>query len=357
MRKHLTPEVFAQLKVLRTSNNYTINDVIKSGTACGYSLPRNMGCMAGDYESYQIFKPFFDPVIREYHDFSPTSRHTTDIDPGHLKSQPNLDPNSEYVLSTRIRVSRSISGLPFPPASSRGQRRTVEDVSKKCVSRLSGDLAGMYISLNDMTNSENDDLIQRHLLFDNPDEWSITAGLSKDWPDARGIYMNVDDVEDTPDFIVWVNEEDHLRIMTMKKGGDIAAVFEKLARGLNEIEEGLKAEGHDFLHDHHLGYVVGCPSNLGTGMRASMHVKLIRLSKLEGFNEMCVRMGLEVRGKHGETDKSKSGIFDISNRHRLGFSEVELIQLMIDGVTELVSMEKDLEKGLHVDCREKFQKV
>jgi creatine kinase len=296
-------------------------------------------------------------VIREYHDFSPTSLHTTDINPTHLKSVPDLDPNSEYVLSTRIRVSRSISGFPFPPASNRGQRRLVESVSKRCVSRLTGDLEGTYISLNDMTNAENDDLIQRHILFDNPNEWAITAGLSKDWPDARGIFMNVEDVEDTPDFIVWVNEEDHLRIMTMKKGGDIAAVFEKLARGLQVIEEGLKEEGHSFLHDDHLGFVVGCPSNLGTGMRASMHVKLIRLSKLEGFDQMCVRMGLEVRGKHGETDKAKSGIFDISNRHRLGFSEIELIQLMIDGVTELVKMEKQLASGEEVDCTEKFQKV
>lgn len=296
-------------------------------------------------------------MIREYHDFSPTSLHTTDINPTHLKSVPDLDPNSEYVLSTRIRVSRSISGFPFPPASNRRQRRLVESISKRCISRLTGDLKSTYISLNDMTNAENDDLIQRHILFDNPNEWAITAGLSKDWPDARGIFINVEDVEDTPDFIVWVNEEDHLRIMTMKKGGDIAAVFEKLARGLAVIEEGLKEEGHSFLHDDHLGYVVGCPSNLGTGMRASMHVKLIRLSKLSGFDQMCVRMGLEVRGKHGETDKAKSGIFDISNRHRLGFSEIELIQLMIDGVTELVKMEKKLANGEEVDCSEQFQKV
>ena len=63
------------------------------------------------------------------------------------------------------------------------------------MSNLTGDLSGTYVHLNDMTNAENDDLIQRHLLFENPDEWGITAGLGKDWPDARGIYMNVDDME------------------------------------------------------------------------------------------------------------------------------------------------------------------
>jgi len=85
MRKHLTRSIYTSLKDLSTPNSYTLNDVIKSGTACGYSLPRNMGCMAGDYESYGLFKTFFDPIIREYHDFSPNSRHITDIDPEHLK--------------------------------------------------------------------------------------------------------------------------------------------------------------------------------------------------------------------------------------------------------------------------------
>ena len=76
-----------------------------------------MGVMAGDYESYTLFAPLLNNIIREYHDFSPTSRHTTDLNPGHLKSVKDLDPNSEYVLSTRIRVARSVAGLPFPSSS------------------------------------------------------------------------------------------------------------------------------------------------------------------------------------------------------------------------------------------------
>ena len=133
----------------------------------------------------------------------------------------------------------------------------------------------MYMPLNDMDNDVNDDLIQRHICFDNPDEWSITARLGQDWPDARGVYINCQDLDETPDFVVWVNEEDHLRIMCLRKGGDIFAVFEKLVRGVNAMEKQMKEQGYQFLHDEHLGYVVGCPTNLGTGMRASMHVKLI----------------------------------------------------------------------------------
>ena len=326
----------------------TLNDIISCGTACGYSVARNMGVMAGDYESYTLFAPLLNNIIREYHDFSPTSRHTTDLNPGHLKSVKDLDPNSEYVLSTRIRVARSVAGLPFPSSSPRAARRKVEDLSRSCMSALRGDLAGCYLPLNEMDNDTNDDLIQRHILFDNPDEWSITAGLGRDWPDARGVFVNVDDLDDTPDFVVWVNEEDHLRIMCLRKGGDIFAVFEKLVRGVDALERGLASRGYEFLHDDHLGYVVGCPTNLGTGMRASMHVKLIKISTLPGFERLCTRMGLEVRGKHGEKDSRHAGIFDLSNRHRLGFSEVELIQLMIEGVAYLIDLEKRAEAGEEV---------
>ncbi len=82
------------------------------------------------------------------------------------------------------------------------------------------------------------------------------------------------------------------------------------------------------------------------------HVKLIKLGQKDGFLEMCKRMGLEVRGKHGEKDKKKSGIYDISNNVRLGSSEVELIQTMIDGVKTLISLEQALERGERVNCHE-----
>ena len=80
------------------------------------------------------------------------------------------------------------------------------------------------------------------------------------------------------------------------------------------------------------------------------HVKLMKLGHLEGFYDMCKRMGLEVRGKHGEKDKKNSGIFDVSNNCRLGASEVELIQTMMDGVKVLISLEQLLEKGEAIKC-------
>jgi len=98
--------------------------------------------------------------------------------------------------------------------------------------------------------------------------------LEREWPEGRGIFHN-----DSKTFLVWVNEEDQLRIISMQPGSDIREVFERLARGVGEIEKVSK-----FAHDDHLGYITSCPTNLGTGLRASVHIKLPKLgNKKEEF--------------------------------------------------------------------------
>lgn len=93
--------------------------------------------------------------------------------------------------------------------------------------------------------------------------------MNRDWPEGRGIFHN-----DDKTFLVWVNEEDQLRIISMQPGSDIREVFERLSRAATEIEKIAK-----FAHDDHLGYITTCPSNLGTGLRASVHIKLPKLGQ------------------------------------------------------------------------------
>ncbi|CDQ89731.1 unnamed protein product [Oncorhynchus mykiss] len=97
--------------------------------------------------------------------------------------------------------------------------------------------------------------------------------------------------------------------------------------------------------NEHLGYVLTCPSNLGTGLRAGVHVKLPNMSKHEKFSEVLKRLRLQKRGTGGVDTAAVGGVFDISNADRLGFSEVELVQMVVDGVKTLVEMEKRLESG------------
>merc|ERR1711881_66773 len=115
--------------------------------------------------------------------------------------------------------------------------------------------------------------------------------------------------------------------------------------GLNKFEAAIKANGYDFMWNEHLGYVLTCPSNLGTGVRCGVHVKIPLVSKHEKFGEILKRMRLQKRGAGGVDCKAEGGIFDISNADRIGFSEVELVNLLIEGVHFIVACEKKLEKG------------
>ena len=156
------------------------------------------------------------------------------------------------------------------------------------------------------------------------------ANLNRDWPSGRGIFHN-----DNKTFLIWVNEEDQLRIISMQNGADIKEVFSRLQRAATKIEEYL-----EFAHDEHLGYITSCPTNLGTAMRASVHIKLPKLmAEKEKFNKIAEEYYVQIRGIHGEHTETNDGIFDISNLRRLGRSEKDLVQDMINGVRALMEAE------------------
>ncbi|XP_013930180.1 PREDICTED: creatine kinase M-type-like [Thamnophis sirtalis] len=115
------------------------------------------------------------------------------------------------------------------------------------------------------------------------------------------------------------------------------------------IEEIFKQDGHPFSWNEHLGYILTCPSNLGTGLRGGVHVKLAHLSKHPKFEEILKRLRLQKRGTGGVDTEAVGAVFDISNADRLGSSEVEQVQLVVDGVKLMVEMEKKLEKGQAID--------
>jgi len=120
-----------------------------------------------------------------------------------------------------------------------------------------------------MSKEDQNQLIADHFLFKEGDRFLAAAGLNRDWPDGRGIFHNKDKT-----FLVWVNEEDQLRIISMQPGSDILAVFRRLSIAAGEIEKVAK-----FAHDNHLGYITSCPTNCGTALRASVHIKLPKLMK------------------------------------------------------------------------------
>lgn len=203
----------------------------------------------------------------------------------------------------------------------------------KACETFEGDLKGKFYPLEGMDKATQDQLIEDHFLFKEGDRFLQACNLNRDWPSGRGIFHN-----DAKTFLVWVNEEDQLRIISMQPGAGIAEVFDRLCRAASHIETVCK-----FAHDEHLGYITSCPTNLGTALRASVHIKLPKLSSdKKTFNEIADKYYVQIRGIHGEHTETDDGVFDISNRRRLGRSEKELVQDMIDGVHALMDAENKL---------------
>ena len=157
--------------------------------------------------------------------------------------------------------------------------------------------------------------------------------MNRDWPEGRGIFHN-----DAKTFLTWVNEEDQFRIISMQPGADIGAVFKRLSVAASSIEKVA-----EFAHDDHLGYITSCPTNLGTALRASVHIHLPLLGcQKKEFQAIADKYYVQIRGAHGEHTETDDHIYDISNRRRLGRSEKDLVQDMYDGVKAMIEAEKAL---------------
>ena len=329
MAKYLTKEVFEQLKNINTANGFCLKDAINSGLVNPDSC---IGIYAGDVESYSCFSPLFDPIIREYHGVTGEQSHSTNLNPAEINSD-NPDPDDHYIVSTRIRVGRNLADMPLGPAISKAQRDELEARIAGALTQLSGSLSGHYYPLAGMGRAVQARLIEEHFLFKAGDKYLEAAGLNRDWPAGRGIYHN-----DQKTFLVWVNEEDQLRIISMQTGGNIQQVFQRLTQALTELERHLH-----FLFNPRLGYISSCPTNLGTAMRASVHIKLPNLGRNRAeFDVITQQHHLQIRGVHGEHSQSEGDIYDISNRRRLGVTEVQCVQDLYAGVVALITKEKEL---------------
>ena len=129
------------------------------------------------------------------------------------------------------------------------------------------------------------------------------------------------------------------------EGKDIRAVTAMFIRACDAVQKVLKDEGYDFMHHENLGWVLTCPSNLGTGLRAGTMVKLPHLSGRPDWKKLIGCMGLQVRGTGGVDSASTGGTWDVSNADRIGKGEVELVNILIEGAAQLVKWESMYDNG------------
>ncbi|NXJ08639.1 KCRB kinase, partial [Odontophorus gujanensis] len=348
MAKVLTLDLYKKLRDRQTSCGFTLDDVIQTGV----DNPGNGGTVRAAEQS--ALPPSWNdikmaqlnnqrlPPDEEYPDLCTHNNHmakvlTLDL---YKKLRDRVTP-SGFTLDDVIQtgVDNPVLGNVYSLCSH------PKSASLSALGSLGGDLKGKYYALRNMTDAEQQQLIDDHFLFDKPvSPLLLASGMARDWPDARGIWHN-----DNKTFLVWINEEDHLRVISMQKGGNMKEVFTRFCTGLTQIETLFKSKNYEFMWNPHLGYILTCPSNLGTGLRAGVHIKLPNLGKHEKFGEVLKRLRLQKRGTGGVDTAAVGGVFDVSNADRLGFSEVELVQMVVDGVKLLIEMEKRLEKGQSID--------
>merc|ERR1712111_227079 len=335
--KYVTEPIWEKLNRAKTA---TSGFSLAKAIACAVEFNnQHCGIYAGDWDSYKVFSDVFDPLIQEYHGIAADSTHTSDMDASKVKGTISKE---APVHSTRIRVGRNIDGFGLSPGITKQQRIDVEKLMSNALTKLTGDLAGKYYPLTGMEESVRQQLVDDHFLFVSGDRNLTVAGMERDWPEGRGIFHN-----DAKTFLLWVNEEDQMRIISMQKGGDVKGVFERLARGIKAVGDSVKAEcGKDFALSEQYGYIHSCPTNLGTGMRASVHVDLPGWTKesIDKLKARCEELHVQPRGTRGESGGQTGCTYDISNKHRLGYSEVELVQTMIDGVNTLYDEDLELQK-------------
>ncbi|CAO1417211.1 unnamed protein product, partial [Diamesa tonsa] len=329
LKKFLTKGIFDQLKELTTESKGTLLDCIKSGLDNPNS---SIGVYACDPEAYTLFAPLFDPIIEEYHGFKKDDNHPA-CDWGESCKLPELDPEKKYIVSTRIRCGRSLENFPFAAILKLEQYEEIMKNVQEAVKSLSGNLKGKFHPLESMSKEMKKQLIEEHILFKEDDKYLTSANASRFWPISRAIYIN-----DAKTFAIWCNEEDHIRIISMEPGADIRNVYERLMTATTQLSEVIKFNHHD-----RLGFLTFCPTNLGNTIRASVHIKLPKLSvKKEKLDELAAEFHLQIRGTDGEHSDATDHVYDVSNKRRMGLTEFDSVKEMADGIMEMIKAEEAL---------------
>jgi len=339
MSKVLTQKLFDELKDKKSSKGFTFSNAIQ----CGVLKPHlGVGATAGDEECFEIFKDLYYPIVQGWHKFDPyTQTHKSDLNPENLTFSRNQQVLfDKYIVSTRVRAARNISGFALPCGANPQERTGVENVLKQAFSMFDGELKGKYYPLGGLSKADEDALQSNGFLFQKPGPAQLlaVAGAARDWPDNRGIFHN-----DSKTALAWCNEEDHCRIISMQNGGDVWSVFARFCKISDTIQSAAQANGAKLMFNDRLGFLGTCPSNLGTGLRASVMIKLPELNKdPHALEKICDEFDLQPRGSSGEHSAAIGGKWDISNKQRIGFTEVQLVQKMIDGITKIIAIEEKL---------------
>ena len=239
--------------------------------------------------------------------------------------------SNDVVISTRIRLARNLKDFPFPcKLNSQGREKVIEkvrDAVKKSNSPVASDFS--FIKMSELTSSQSVSLVEKRLV--SPEFISDT--------DGRALLISKDEC-----FSIMINEEDHIRLQVITKGLSLEQAYDTADKLDTLLDENL-----DFAFDEKLGYLTQCPTNLGTGMRASVMLHLPALEKSRSINRIAgnlSKLGLTIRGAHGEGTEPKGALYQLSNQVTLGISEKAAIENLKNITEQLIAQENQARERL-----------
>ncbi len=233
-------------------------------------------------------------------------------------------PHRNIVVSSRVRLARNLRGKPFPGWAKKSERIEVLKVLKGAVEQLPEMQDSYSENLEALSPLEKQVLVERHLIS----REHAAKGV------GSAVVMNANQ-----SLSFMINEEDHLRMQAICCGLQLSRVFEMINTADTELEPLL-----DFAYHPKLGYLTACPSNVGTGMRASAMLHLPGLVMSEQMNKIINsvnKIGLAVRGLHGEGTEAMGNLFQVSNQVTLGESEDEIILRLNKVIEQIIEHEQN----------------
>ena len=238
-------------------------------------------------------------------------------------------PHHQIVVSSRLRLARNLRNRAFPGWAKKAERSAILELIRPQVEGLPEMQDAFSESLQDLSALEKQVLVERHLI--SREHAAKAAGSA--------VVMNRRQT-----LSIMINEEDHLRLQSMRSGLQLKQAYKLL----DKIDTALESE-LEFAYDPKLGYLTACPTNVGTGMRASAMLHLPGLVLSELINQVVQavsKIGLAVRGLYGEGTEAMGNLFQISNQTTLGEKEEEIIARLTKVIETIIDKEHDARQVL-----------
>ncbi|MBR3144939.1 MAG: protein arginine kinase [Clostridia bacterium] len=236
-------------------------------------------------------------------------------------------PLDDIVISTRVRLARNLKGIPFPAKMSKEQffevNKSVKEVIEKSPLPIAKELK--FINMDDIPDNERESMVERHI---------ISPAFSKNYS-GRAILINKDET-----ICVMIGEEDHIRIQIILPGLQLENAY-----NIASLVDDMLCSNLEIAYDKRLGFLTECPTNVGTGLRASvmMHLPLTAQNgNLRSFINQASKIGYTVRGIYGEGSKAYANFYQISNQITLGVSEENVLKNLNAIAENLLKNENEL---------------